>query len=251
MSLKLNQLESRSLSFFPWKFIQIDSDSDDDDDDDGGSGDNIQQQQQQQQQQQKHELSSTSSTLKILAPWNYLSLRHEQNTKWAQSQFERGVKFAKSALALQQEQQQQSQFQPRTATSAVAAATAPQDLIQKAEKCYKQGLELIPHHVGILTAYSALCINDLRYEKAKSMLLEAICHYEDSKGNDSKSTKRDKEGKSSSDQTGNDNDVNSRNSDIEGEDTDKKRRQKQRRKTHSRRDRRTSSSSSSTSSNDS
>ena len=43
-------------------------------------------------------------------------------------------------------------------------------LLEKAESCYKQGLGLIPSHIGLLTAYSALCINDNRLLKAKQML---------------------------------------------------------------------------------
>ena len=89
-------------------------------------------------------------------PWNYLTLRHAQNTSWAQSQFDRGVSYAKAAAALHQ-----------SCENSMA-------LINKAEVCYKEGLEMVPHHIQILTAYGALCINDGRLEMARDLLDKAI-----------------------------------------------------------------------------
>jgi hypothetical protein len=87
-------------------------------------------------------------------PWNYLTLRHAQNTSWAQSQFDRGVSYAKAALH-------------QSCENSMA-------LIKKAEVCYKEGLEMVPHHIQILTAYGALCINDGRLEMARDLLDKAI-----------------------------------------------------------------------------
>lgn len=94
--------------------------------------------------------------------WNYLTLRHKQNTEWAKSQFESGVSYAKAAL--------------------VDKSEKSQELAQKAEECYKKGLDMIPHHTRILTAYGALCINDGRYELAKELLQRAIRFLQQAKG---------------------------------------------------------------------
>ncbi len=95
-----------------------------------------------------------ASSSSMYPPWNYLTLRHAQNTSWAQSQFDRGVSYAKAALH-------------QSCENSMA-------LIKKAEVCYKEGLEMIPHHIQILTAYGALCINDGRLEMARDLLDKAI-----------------------------------------------------------------------------
>ena len=91
--------------------------------------------------------------------WNYLTLRHDQNTSWAQAQFDKGVSYAKAALHQSTENHHA--------------------LVRKAEVCYKEGLEMIPHHPQLLTAYGALCINDGRLEMAKELLEKAIQYSQD------------------------------------------------------------------------
>lgn len=88
--------------------------------------------------------------------WNYLSLRHKQNCTWATCQFESGVSYAKAAM----------QYDSHSKEA--------QALTQKAEDCYKKGLDMIPHHLQILTAYGALCINDGRLEQAKKLLQRVL-----------------------------------------------------------------------------
>lgn len=94
--------------------------------------------------------------------WNYLTLRHKQNTTWAESQFELGVSLAKSALVVDDDPSSENRHQQQ------------KELMQKAEECYKKGLDMIPHHSRILTAYGALCINDGRLELAQELLQRAI-----------------------------------------------------------------------------
>ena len=77
-----------------------------------------------------------------------------QNTSWATAQFDRGISYAKAALNQSSENSHA--------------------LVKKAEACYKEGLEMIPCHVQILTAYGALCINDGRLEMARDLLGKAI-----------------------------------------------------------------------------
>lgn len=86
--------------------------------------------------------------------WTYLTLRHDQNSSWAQSQFDKGVSYAKAALH--------------------ESAQNNHALVKKAESCYKSGLEMIPNHVQILTAFGALCINDGRLEHARDLLERAL-----------------------------------------------------------------------------
>lgn len=94
--------------------------------------------------------------------WNYLTLRHKQNTTWAESQFELGVSLAKSALVVDDDPSSENRHRQQ------------KELMQKAEECYKKGLDMIPHHSRILTAYGALCINDGRLELAQELLQRAI-----------------------------------------------------------------------------
>jgi len=86
---------------------------------------------------------------------SYLDLRHDQNMAWAQDRLDKGVSLARASL------------QP--------SAKNKHALARKAEACYKEGLEMIPNHVGILTAYGALCANDGRLSLAKKMLEKAQC----------------------------------------------------------------------------
>jgi len=88
--------------------------------------------------------------------WNYLTLRHEQNSAWAQLQFEKGIKHAKEAL------------------NPSCTQTSNHDLATKAEGYYKEGLEMVPHHTRLLTAYGALCINNGKWEMAHDLLSKAI-----------------------------------------------------------------------------
>lgn len=94
--------------------------------------------------------------LSTFPTWNYLNLREEQNSAWANTQFEKGVEYAKAALSADKTQLESL------------------SLVKKAESCYKDGLEMIPHHKRILTAYGALCINDGRLEMAHEMLKRVI-----------------------------------------------------------------------------
>eukprot|EP01083_Nonionella_stella_P090117 251771_1 len=89
---------------------------------------------------------------------SYLDLRHDQNMAWAQDRLDKGVSLARASL------------QPSTENKHALA--------RKAEACYKEGLEMIPNHVGILTAYGALCANDGRLSLAKKMLEKAISQCE-------------------------------------------------------------------------
>ena len=140
-SLRLNQNESMCLSTIPWNIKMV------------GKEDC---------QNKTSNSNNQSSTIQYYPPWNYLGIRHDQNMNWAQNQLEKGVHYAKEAL--QQEQQQKGQQYQHSTES----------LLQKAEHCYKQGLDLIPHHIGLLTAYSALCINDNRLVEAKKMLGDVL-----------------------------------------------------------------------------
>jgi len=105
-------------------------------------------------QTQHHDVYSNEFTL--AGKRNYLTLRHEQNSAWAQSQFEKGIGYAKAALNPSCEQ------------------TSTRALVNKAEVCYKEGLEMIPHHPRLLTAYGALCINDGRLEMARDLITKSI-----------------------------------------------------------------------------
>ena len=88
--------------------------------------------------------------------WNYLSLRHEQNSAWAQLQFEKGIEYAKEAL------------------NPSCKQNLSHDLASKAEVYYKEGLAMVPHHTRLLTAYGALCINNGRWEMAHDLLTKGI-----------------------------------------------------------------------------
>lgn len=89
--------------------------------------------------------------------FNYLSLRHDQNLAWANERFTKGVSLAKQALQ-----------------STTIDTQAHMSLMKKAETCYKEGLDLIPHHPPLLCAYGALCANDGRFDMAKQLLRDAI-----------------------------------------------------------------------------
>jgi hypothetical protein len=97
-----------------------------------------------------------SNEFNLAGKRNYLTLRHEQNSAWAQLQFIKGIGYAKAALNPSCEQ------------------TSTRALVNKAEVCYKEGLEMIPHHPRLLTAYGALCINDGRLEMARDLLIKSI-----------------------------------------------------------------------------
>lgn len=158
-TLRMNQREATNLTRIPWK-IRI-----------GKSLDHLKQ-------------VPSTDLLDVIPPypeWNFLSIRHDQNMNWAQRQLENGVKYAKEAL-LQQKRQTpslQSQIYIR-GQHEMEGNPSVSSLLQKAETCYKQGLDLIPHHIGLLTAYSALCINDNRLLKAKRMLLDVMSYVEES-----------------------------------------------------------------------
>ena len=155
--IRLNQNDAMKLSFVPWQ-IKIKKETAMMTIDKQSCKDN-----------NKSSRSFPSSFISVCyPPWNYLTIRHEQNYNWAQSQLEKGVEYAKTALQQQQQQQQ-------TVSSTSLSSSL---LLEKAESCYKQGLGLIPSHIGLLTAYSALCINDNRLLKAKQMLIGAIEHGE-------------------------------------------------------------------------
>lgn len=93
--------------------------------------------------------------------FNYLSLRYDQNITWANERFTKGVLFAKQAL------------------EPTVDAQAHVSLMRKAETCYKEGLDLIPHHPPLLCAYGALCANEGRYDVAKQLLQDAIRYGEE------------------------------------------------------------------------
>lgn len=116
----------------------------------------------------KWTIISNQHELSINYPkFNYLSLRHDQNIAWANERFTKGVSFAKQALQVTVDDQ------------------AHISLMKKAETCYKEGLDLIPHHPPLLCAYGALCANEGRYDVAKHLLQDAIRHgEEDSQTND-------------------------------------------------------------------
>ena len=102
--------------------------------------------------------------------WNYLTLRHEQNSSWAQAQFDKGVSYAKAALHLDLSAENSNIHVNSNSNSNSNGHV----LMRKAEVCYKEGLEMIPQHVQILTAFGALCINDGRLEMARDLLEKAI-----------------------------------------------------------------------------
>ena len=176
-SLRLNPMEAMELSHIPWKIKIL-------------MNDNV---------KNNNTLSSSSSQQETFSksqhesypPYNYLSIRHEQNMNLVQSLFEKGVSYAKQGLQMMQKQQDPQHhhlhnISKSSSSSLSSPSSSYQNLLQNAENCYKQGLDLIPNHIGILTAYSALCINDNRLVKAKNMLQKVMMKKKRSESNKGK-----------------------------------------------------------------
>lgn len=213
VDFRLTTLEAHALTHYPWKIQYVDEThhQNDDANDIAASNDITNENRREDTPQIQH-----SSTAKIKPPSkvqqssslssesssihfpniHYLQLRHAQNHNWAEERLQKGVEYAK--LALQQQQQsslsKQTNKQHHHTTSRISSSTYNQ-LIQKAEKCYKDGLEMIPHHVGLLTAYGALCANDdERLDTAKSLLLQAIKEQDRQEGQEQQKDQQEKKG---------------------------------------------------------
>ena len=150
-SMRLTKMEAMGLSYIPWKIQMRKSNKEKVDHDN-----------------KKEHLQASSYPY---PKWNYLAIRHKQNVNLVSSLFEKGVSYAKSGLQKQREEEIGTRESSMKDTTMNISSN---ELLENAEMNYKQGLDLIPSHIGILTAYSALCINANRLHEAKSMLEDVM-----------------------------------------------------------------------------
>lgn len=92
--------------------------------------------------------------------YSYVDLRLSQNMSWANHQLKSGVEHAKRAQTMQEDSPSMDDSVMRE--------------YEKAEKCYRDGLDLVPSHPELLVAYGALCANLNRDEEAVEILTKAV-----------------------------------------------------------------------------
>jgi tetratricopeptide (TPR) repeat protein len=103
------------------------------------------------------ESSSVNETSNEPLHWNYLTLRQVQNTNWAEDRLRKGNELVQSAW-----------------NSDLPDIHISSNLLRKAEECYKEGLEMIQHHSGLLRSYGVLCYRESRFEQAYDLLKRAL-----------------------------------------------------------------------------
>jgi len=89
--------------------------------------------------------------------WNYLTLRQVQNTNRAEDRLRRGNELANSVW-----------------NSDIPDVHMSSNILRKAEECYKDGLDMAPHHSGLLHSYGILCYKERRLEQAYDLLNQAL-----------------------------------------------------------------------------
>mmetsp|Transcript_20862 Transcript_20862/g.45494 ORF Transcript_20862/g.45494 Transcript_20862/m.45494 type:complete len:534 (-) Transcript_20862:158-1759(-) len=108
----------------------------------------------------RHASTSRRGRHNLDAPiYSYVDLRLSQNMSWANHQLRSGVVHAKRAQTMQED------------SPSIDSAMRE---YKKAEKCYRDGLDLVPSHPELLVAYGALCANLNRDEEAVEILTKAV-----------------------------------------------------------------------------
>lgn len=160
--ISLSRTDASSLSSYPWKYYPAfkHTGKSNDDSNKRNNSDGAE------QPQRKRRRGD------YIAPnYSYLDLRTFQNMSWANSQLQSGVEHAKRAHTLQDE------------SSPIEAAMREYTM---AEKCYRDGLDLVPSHPELLVALGALCANLRRDEEAIEILIRAVKITRSSTDNESK-----------------------------------------------------------------